>query len=91
VKTINDSVRLKGLILILLVFGVYIRISIKDLPAVTIRQRKQVINKAIVELKRLREQRQVSNALDIRNRPNIDTVLLLLLNSEVIIYRENVG
>jgi len=57
IKAINDSVGLKGLILILLVFGAYTKINTKDLPVATIRQRKQAINKAIIELKRLKEQR----------------------------------
>jgi len=56
VKAINDSVGPKGLILILLVFGAYTRINTKDLPVATIKQRKQAIDKAIAELKRLREQ-----------------------------------
>jgi len=90
VKAINDLIRPKGLVLILLVFRVYIRISTKDLLITMIKQRKQAINKAIIKLKKLREQRQVFNTLNIRNKPNMNIILLLLLNSKVIIYHKNI-
>jgi len=39
VKAVNDSIKPKGLILTLLVFKIYIKISTKDLPA-AMKQRK---------------------------------------------------
>ena len=54
VKAINDTAGLDGLVLTLLVYGVYLRISNLDPPALSITERAAVIWKVMVEIVKLR-------------------------------------
>jgi hypothetical protein len=49
-KAINDMAGLNGLVLILLVYGAYPRITKHDPPSLSVAQRALVIKKAIVEV-----------------------------------------
>jgi hypothetical protein len=49
-KAINNTAGLNGLVLILLVYGAYPRITEHDPPSLFIAQRALVIKKAIVEI-----------------------------------------
>ncbi|KAF1980479.1 hypothetical protein BU23DRAFT_576403 [Bimuria novae-zelandiae CBS 107.79] len=79
VKAVNDTAGLDGLVPTLLVFGAYPQVSINSplLPS-TIRRAK-AIQKAIKALQRAVAERAVSNALNTRNRLNINKLLLLPL------------
>ena len=58
-------------------------------PALSITDRAVIIRKAMAEIVKLRAKQAVNNALHHRNRPDITLVYNLLLNSEVLIWRES--
>ena len=84
-KALNDTASLDGLIFILLVFGAYPQMAKLDIPSPTVIQRANVVKKAIVEIRKLRAERQVANTLNIRNGPKTDTIYNLPLNSLVLV------
>ena len=84
-KAINDSAGPDGLILTLLVFGAYPRMTEFDAPSPTTKHRATVIKKAMAEIQKIRAKRQVTDALNTRNGPNTDSVHNLELNSQVLV------
>ncbi|KAF1971235.1 hypothetical protein BU23DRAFT_581641 [Bimuria novae-zelandiae CBS 107.79] len=88
VKAINDTTGPDGLVPTLLVFGAYPRVSMDSPPSPSTIRRAKAIQKAIKALRRAAAERAVSNALNTRNRLNIDELLLLPLQSEVMVWRE---
>ena len=85
VKAVNDTAGPDGLILILLVYRAYLRISNLNSFAPFIIDRAVVIRKVIAEIIKLRAKQTVNKALYYRNR--LDTTLIhnFLFNSEVFI------
>jgi hypothetical protein len=79
VKAVNDSAGPNSIVPTLLVFGAYPRMTRDSPPSPFITERAEAIYKAIKEVRRLYAERQVNNALAIRNRPNTKPVLTLLL------------
>jgi hypothetical protein len=79
VKAVNDLAGLDGIVPTLLIFGAYLCIIRDSPPSPSITERAEAIYKAIKEVRRLYVERQVNNALAIRNRPNTEPVLTLLL------------
>jgi hypothetical protein len=79
VKAVNDSVRLDGIVPILLVFGAYPCITRDSLLSPFITKQAKAIHKTIKKVRRLYAEQQVNNALAIRNKPNTEPVLILLL------------
>ena len=88
VKTVNDTADDNDLILTLLMFGAYPRMQKFDPPSLTITQRADAIKKAMKEVRIARAQRQISDALNIRNGPITDHLHDLPLNSEVLVWRK---
>lgn len=88
VKAINDTAGPNGLVPTLLVFGAYPRMHSLDLPAPSITKRASAIEKAMEEVRKVRAERQISDALNTRNGPIVDAVHDLPLNSDVLVYRE---
>jgi di/tripeptidase len=70
VKAVNDSARPDGIVLTLLVFGSYLRITKIDSLSPIIARRAEAIRAATKEVRRLYAKQQVSNALAIRNGLN---------------------
>jgi hypothetical protein len=70
VKAINDSAGPDGIVPTLLVFGAYPRLTKDSPPSPSITERAEAINKAIKEVRRLYAERQVKEALAIRNGLN---------------------
>ena len=56
-----------------------------DAPLPIVTQRANVVKKAIAEIHKLRVEQQVVDALNMRNRPRIDAVYNLPLNSLVLV------
>jgi hypothetical protein len=83
VKAVNDSAGPDGIVPTLLVFGAYPCITRDSLPSPSITERAKAIYKAIKEVRRLYAERQVNDALAIRNGPNTEPVLILPLQSDV--------
>ena len=84
-KALNDSVGPNGLVPTLLVFGAYPRITDRDTPATIVTQRVAALKKAIIEIGKIRAERQVANTLANRNGPDTTVVSDLPLNSEVLV------
>jgi hypothetical protein len=70
VKAVNDSAGPDEIVLTLLVFGLYPRMTEMDLPSPTIAKRAEAICAVTKEVRRLYAKQQVSDALAIRNGPN---------------------
>jgi hypothetical protein len=85
VKAVNDTAGLNRLVLTLLVYGAYPRISNLNPSAPSIINRAAIIRKAMAEIVKLRAKQTVNNALYHRN--GLDTTLIhdLLFNSEVLV------
>ena len=87
-KAINDSVGPDGLVPTLLVFGAYPRMAESDAPSPSVTQRAAAIKKAMSEIQKLRAERQVADALNMRNGPQTTTIHDLPPNSPVLVWRE---
>ena len=91
-KALNDTASLDGLVPTLLVFGAYPRMAELDTPSPTVTQRANAVKKAMVEIRKLRAERQVADALNMRNGPKTDAIHDLPPNSLVLVWREgNIG
>lgn len=88
VKSVNDTAGPNGLVPTLLVFGAYPRMHSMDPPAPTIIQRAAAIEKAMHEVRKIYAERQVADALNTRNGPQVDSVHNLSINSDVLVFRE---
>lgn len=63
-----------------------------DPPAPTIIQRAAAIEEAIKQVRKIRAENQLIDALNTRNGPLVDLVNDLLLNSNILVWQEdNVG
>ena len=93
VKAVNDTANPDGLVPTLLVFGAYPRINMDSPPTPTQTQRAKAVQKAMTEVKKIKAQRSVQDALNTRNGPNTQKTLpgSLPLGSEVLVYREKGG
>jgi hypothetical protein len=91
VKAVNNSAGPDGIVLTLLVFGSYPRMTEMDPPSPTIARRAEAIRAATKEVRRLYAKRQVNDALAMRNGPNTMAAVDLPLQSDVRVWRENKG
>jgi hypothetical protein len=91
VKAVNDSARPDRIVLTLLVFGLYLRMTEIDPLSLTIAKRAEAIRAITKEVRRLYAKRQVSDALAMRNGLNTMTTGELLLQSDVCVWREHKG
>jgi hypothetical protein len=87
-KAINDSIDPNSLIPTLLVFRAYPRIVKSDVPNPIVVKRAAALKKAIKEVKKLRAECQVVNALNMCNRPKTTAIYNLPLNSPILVWRE---
>jgi len=79
VKAINDSVGPNGIVPTLLVFGIYPRLTKMDPLSLSITKRVEAIRTVTKEVRCLYTERQVKDALAIRNGPNTKITLDLPL------------
>ncbi len=77
------------LVLTLLMFDAYPRMTENDVPSPTITQRVIAMRKAMNEVKRFMTIRRVNDALNTRNESSITTIHDLSLNSQVLVFRED--
>ena len=85
IKAINNTAGPNSLILILLIFSIYPRISEMSLLSPSIMTRATAIHKVIKELSNIRAHHQVKDILAMQNSPNITPILQLSLNNNVIV------
>jgi hypothetical protein len=79
VKAVNDLAGPDGIVPTLLVFGAYPCITRDSPPSPSITERAEAIYKAMKEVRRFYAERQVNDALAIRNGLNTELVLTLSL------------
>ena len=79
VKAINDLAGPDGIVLILLVFGAYPRLTEMDPPSPLVTKRAEAICAATKEVRRLYAERRVKDALAMRNGLDTKNTLDLLL------------
>jgi hypothetical protein len=91
VKAINDTIDSDELMLILLIFETYLRMHFINLSISSITQRAMIIEKAMIEIRKLRAERQIVDVLNTRNDPIITSIHNLFLNSDVLIWRDNLN
>jgi hypothetical protein len=91
VKAINDSAGPDGIVLTLLVFGAYSRLTEMDPPSPSVTKRAEAIYAATKEVRRLYAERRVKDALAMRNGPDTKNILDLPLQSDVRVWREKEG
>ena len=86
-KAVNDTAGPDSLVLTLLVFGTYPRLSESDLLTPNITQRAIAIRQATQEVIKLQAKRQVTDALRQRNGPKVDCIHDLAIRSDVLVQR----
>jgi hypothetical protein len=91
VKAINDTIESDDLMLILLIFETYLRMHVMNLSISSITQRTIIIEKAMIEIKKFRAERQIVDALNIRNDSIIISIHDLSFNSDVLVWRDNLN
>lgn len=74
VKAVNDTAGPDGLTPTLLVFGAFPRMVEKDLPAAELSQRSKAMRKAMNTVLEIHAERQVTDALRMRNGPDTTAV-----------------
>ena len=89
VKIVNDIINDNGLIFTLLVFGAYFRMQKLDFSSSIITQRVDAIRKTMKKIRIVRAEKQISDALNIRNESITDHLHDLSLNSEVFVWRKD--
>ncbi|EKD18788.1 polyprotein [Drepanopeziza brunnea f. sp. 'multigermtubi' MB_m1] len=90
-KAINDTAGPGGIVLTLLVYGAYPRLSKTDSLALSITKRREAFRAAIKEIRRLQAERKVKDALAMRNGLNTLETFNLSLQSNVRVYKEVKG
>ena len=88
IKALNNTAGPDGLVPTILVFGAFPRMIEADASSPTLTQRAAAIKKVIIEVKKIRAERQVKYALRMRNGPDISEIQKLPLNSHVLVWRE---
>jgi hypothetical protein len=91
IKAVNNTARPDSLVLILLVFSTYPRITTTDTPFLIVTEHSKAIIKAIKQIAELHAKKQVTNVLKQQNSLNISNTLNILINKNVLIYRKNKG
>jgi hypothetical protein len=91
VKAINDTIDFDELMFILLIFEAYSRMHIMNLSISSIIQRAMIIEKAMIEIRKFRAERQMIDVLNIRNDSIIISIHDLFFNSNVLIWRDNLN
>jgi hypothetical protein len=79
IKIINDLVGLDNIILILLVFGAYLRMTNNSLLLLITIKRAKAIRKASNEIRKFYAKRHIDNALRIKNNFDITEILQFLI------------
>ena len=85
VKTVNNTANDNGLIFTLLIFDAYSRMQEFDFSFSIIIQKINAIKKIMKKMRITKTQRQISDALNIRNESITNHFHDLLLNSEILI------
>jgi hypothetical protein len=89
IKAVNNTVGPDGLILTLLVFSTYPRITTTNTLFLIVTKHSKAITKAIKQIAELHTKRQVTDALRQWNSPNISDTLDVLIGKNVLVYKKD--
>ena len=84
----NDTAEPDGLILILLVYGAYPRLSREDKPTPSNTARARAIERAMDDVRRSNAKIAIAEAMRTTRGPDVAAVLGLPLNAKVLVWRE---
>ena len=84
-KAINNSIGPNNLIPTLLIFKAYPYIVESNIPNSIVVKQAAALKKAIEEIKKLKTKRQITDTLNMRNRPKTTVIYDLLLNSPILV------
>jgi hypothetical protein len=84
-KALNNTAGPNGLVPTLLVFEAYPQMAELDAPSPSVTQWANAVKKAMAEIRKLRAERQVADALNMCNRLRTDAVYDLPPNSPVLV------
>ena len=85
VKAVNNTAEPDSLILTLLIFDTFPKISLNNVTSITTVEREKAIRKTIKKVAELHTKRHVNKALRTRNRPNITDMLGLAIGQDVLV------
>jgi predicted ATP-grasp superfamily ATP-dependent carboligase len=91
IKAVNNIAGPNGLVSTLLVFSTYPQITTTNTLSLTVTKRDKTITKAIKQIVELHTKRQVTDVLRQQNGPNISNTLNILINKDVLVYKEDKG
>lgn len=92
VKAVNNTAGPDGFVSTLLIFGVYPHMYSMDPPAISIIQKTTAIEKAMDEIRKIRAENQVADAVNTKNSSLVDFVHDLFLNSDILVWqKDNAG
>jgi hypothetical protein len=83
IKAVNDTAGPNGLVPTLLMFGTYPRLSPSSPPSPSITARAAAVRKAMAEVRKLKAERQMAEALTTRNGPSVAKIAQLPLQNEI--------
>lgn len=85
-KAINNSIGPNGLVLILLVFGVYPKMIEQDAPFPSITKHAVAMQKAMNKIQRCTIFQRINNVFNTWNGPSTASVHDLSINSPILVY-----
>ena len=88
-KVFNDLIKSNGFVFILLVFGVYLRMTDINASLFTFIQRTTAMRKTMNEMRKIYANHQINNVFNIWNDLNSILIHELFFSSFVLIYRES--
>jgi hypothetical protein len=91
VKAVNDTAGHDNLVLILLMFGTYPRLSPSSPSSPSLIIRANAVRKAMAEVRKLKARRQITDAFFQRNGPFVAKVKQLPLQNEIKVWRKSGG
>lgn len=87
-KAINNSISPNGLVLTLLVFGAYLRMTELDASSPSITQRIMAMKKTMNEVRKCTASQQINDTFNTCNKPSTTFVHDLPINLPVLVYQE---
>jgi hypothetical protein len=91
IKAVNNTAEPDDLVLTLLVFSTYPRITTNNTLSLTVTEHSKAITKAIKQIAELHTKRQVTNALRQQNGLNISDTLNVLIGKDILVYKKDKG
>ena len=89
IKIVNDIINDNDLIFTLLIFDAYFRMQKLDFSFSIIIQKIEIIRKIMNKIRIIKAEKQISDALNIRNKSITNHLHDLSLNSKILVWKKN--